>query len=322
MSALYLISPGSTASRDHGRIHVCRDGVTLARMPLGQVENVVVSPHAHMSMPLIFSLLEHGKMIFFVDGFGRLQGSLGDEQISLERLETQRAAFDANGTYWIRYILEEKLKAQFHILRTYAKRKKDVALSDLASRIHMYRKTLVRHEKAEELRGVEGNASRCYFSAFPYILDQSLWHWEGRNRRPPRDGINALLSFGYTLLERDVRIAIAGAGLDARLGFFHSNNGRKDSLVYDLMEPFRQPVIDRFILRLVNLGIFTPSDFEMRDGGCKMKLDALKQWFPRYEEYLDTPLQDFQGQSPKQYIRFRIEQFGMFVFERGALPEE
>ncbi len=301
---------------------VRKDGKTLVSIPIGQVENIVVSSHAHISMPLIFSFLENGRQIFFVDGFGRLQGTLGAESLSIERLENQKAVFEANHVYWTRYVLGEKMKEQSHILKIYAKRKKDASLSDIASRIHMYRRSLPKHEKPEELRGLEGSASRCYFSAFPYIIDQSIWHWEGRNRRPPRDGINALLSFGYTLLERDIRIAIAGAGLDARLGFFHSNNGRKDSLVYDLMEPFRQPVIDRFVLRVVNLGIFTPDDFEKKDGGCKMKLEAKKRWFHRYEEYLDTPMQEFQGQSPKQYIRFRIEKFGMFIFEQGIVPEE
>ena len=90
-------------------------------------------------------------------------------------------------------------------------------------------------------------------------------------------------------------------------------------MVYDLMEPFRQPVIDRFILRLVNLGVFSPEEFELRDGGCKMKLDSKKKWLHRYEEYLETPLQEFQGQTPKQYIRFRIEKFGMFIFDRGII---
>lgn len=316
-----MISPGSEATKDHGRAVITKDGAKVASVPLGQIDSVVVSSKAHLSMPLIFALLENGRQIFFVDSFGRLCGALGKEQVSLERFETQRAVFTANQNYWIRYVINEKLQAQINILKTYAKRKKEIALADIAGQVKLYKNKLMKHDDINELRGLEGQAAKCYFSGFAYILDPKVWTWTGRNRRPPRDGVNALLSYGYTLLERDLRIAIAGAGLDPRLGFFHSNNGRKDSLVYDLLEPFRQPVIDRFILKLLNLGIFTPADFELANGGCKMKLATKKRWFERYEEYLETPFQEFQGMSPRQHIRFWVEKFGLFIFDRGIGDE-
>lgn len=83
-----------------------------------------------------------------------------------------------------------------------------------------------------------------YFSAYELILENTEWVWKGRSRRPALDPANALLNYAYAFLEREVRTAIVGAGLDPRFGFFHSNNGRKDSLVVDLMELFRQPIID------------------------------------------------------------------------------
>ena len=81
-------------------------------------------------------------------------------------------------------------------------------------------------------------------------------------------------------------------------------------------------MIDRFILRSVNLGIFVPEEFEIRDDGCRMTLDCKKKWFQKYEEYLGTPMQEFQGQTPKQFIRFQIEKFGMFIFDQGIIAED
>ena len=124
MSVLYLVSPGSTASKEHGRVLVHKDGKTIASVPLGQVESVVVTVHAHISMPLIYSFLENGRQISFLDGFGHVVGTLGAEILSLERLEAQKAAFQSNQSYWVRYIVDEKMKAQAQLLKLYAKRKK------------------------------------------------------------------------------------------------------------------------------------------------------------------------------------------------------
>lgn len=319
MSVLYLVSSGCVAYRDHGRVVIRKDGVKIADVPIGQVQSIVVSEHAHISLPTLFNFLANGRQISFIDSFGRLQGTLGQEMLSLERMEAQKAAMENNGLYWVRYLLQEKFKAQESLLRSYAKRKKDMELSDSAARIKTYRRSLLDHEDIDELRGIEGAASRVYFSCFPFIIDQSVWNWQGRNRRPPRDGLNALLSYGYTLLERDVRIAIAGAGLDARIGALHRISGRRDALVYDLMEPFRPAVIDRYVLKIANLGIFSPASFEKKDDACLLKLSAKKEWFQHFEEYMAKPSQKFQGQSPRDWMRTQIERFGILLFE-GAPP--
>ena len=319
MSVLYLVSPGCVAYRSQGRIIVQKDGKKIAESPIGQVESVVVGEHAHMTMPILFRFLENGRQISFVDSFGRLVGTLGQERLSLERMEAQKAALTENGGYWVRWLLGEKLKAQEAVLRSYAKRKRDMELGDRAGQIKKFRLSLLDFDDIDELRGVEGVASRCYFEGFPCIVDQSVWNWQGRNRRPPREGLNALLSYGYTLLERDIRIAIAGAGLDARIGALHVTSARRDALVYDLMEPYRPAVIDRFVLKMANLGVFTPDSFELKDGACLLKLNSKKIWFKNYEEYLQSPAQKYQGISPRQMIRDQIERFALLLFE-GAPP--
>ena len=156
-------------------------------------------------------------------------------------------------------------------------------------------------------------ASRRYFDGFPYILPGEAWEWNGRNRRPPKDPVNSLLSLGYTMLEQEVRIGIAGSGFDPRIGFLHSSDGRKDSLVFDLMELFRQSVIDHLVLSLLNYGTFQPGDFLQRDGGCFLTDEARRCWYQRYEEYLQKEQQEYAGLSARQFIRHEIAAFAGLV---------
>ena len=124
-----------------------------------------------------------------------------------------------------------KVGEQIKILKYYAKQGHKDEMQVLMEAIGMYRKKIISGKDRDALRGMEGIASRTYFEGFRYILDQEKWPWIGRSRRPAQDAVNALLNYGYAFLEREVRLGIIGSGLDVRIGFLHSNNGRKDSLV-------------------------------------------------------------------------------------------
>ena len=184
----------------------------------------------------------------------------------------------------------------------------------LAKQIARYAKRISQTDDIEVLRGLEGIATRTYFQAVPFMVDTDLWPWNGRNRRPPKDPLNAMLSYGYTFLEREVRVAIAGAGMDCRLGFFHSNTGTRDSLVFDFMELFRPNVIDRFVFRAVNLKIFSPEQFETLADGCRFTEEARKVWIYQYEKYMQVISKSCQDQTPREWIRSQIEDFARHLF--------
>lgn len=105
------------------------------------------------------------------------------------------------------------------------------------------------------------------------------------------------------------------ARLDPRIGFFHANNGRKDSLVFDLMEPFRQPVVDRFVLRTLNYGALSPGDFRTTmDDGCRLTEKAFPLWCAAYEDYMEKPTKACGGETPRAMIRKEVRQFAEAVF--------
>ena len=205
--------------------------------------------------------------------------------------------------------------AKFELL-SYAARKNSAELSDGSKAIKSYIKKLSDKKDPEELRGIEGISSRRYFSCFPHLINQEIWHWQGRNRRPPKDGVNSLLSFGYTFLEKEIRIAIAGAGMDASIGFFHVNNNRKDSLVYDLMELFRANVIDKFVISQLNHGCFLPTDFiQHATRGCTLEDTARLRWLLKLEELMETEKSCFGHKCCREYIRKQVADFAYRLWD-------
>lgn len=145
----------------------------------------------------------------------------------------------------------------------------------------------------EELLGVEGSAARVYFGAFvkmlrsPFGRTGSDFSFEGRNRRPPRDPVNALLSFAYALLVKDFSIALLSAGLDPLLGFYHQPRFGRPSLALDLMEEFRPLIADSVVVAAVNTGVVVDSDFERAAGSVALKSDARRNFIEAYERRLD-----------------------------------
>lgn len=136
-----------------------------------------------------------------------------------------------------------------------------------------------------ELLGVEGEAASAYWAAFPCLLTAEGVSFPGRRKRPPPDPVNAVLSFGYTLLTDILLSALEARGFDPWVGFLHSESYGHPCLALDLVELFRAPVVDRLAVRLFNLGILKPADFHpSQEGGVRMTPDALRTFFRHWEQ--------------------------------------
>lgn len=138
--------------------------------------------------------------------------------------------------------------------------------------------------KASEpaIRGVEGRAARVYFEGLTALFPAELG-FTGRNRKPPRDPVNAALSLSYVLLYADAAIAAHQAGLDPFVGFLHKPEFGRHSLACDLMEPAR-PLVDRFVLDLFESGLFTLKSFSTTDTGCFISKNARSVFYPTFEK--------------------------------------
>ena len=313
MNTIYLLSAGSQLHKNGGRIEVIEKSQQRIYSLLPQdVDSVVAGQHTQISTEAMYLLLQNNCQITYIDRRGKIMAYLGDGHQSLEKLLLQQKVF-AN-FHIVRKLINDtigkKIANQRKLLAYYASSMNDPILWTASKTIKMYEEKLKQCSSVESARGIEGMASKIYFEAFGNIFDAKRWDWQGRNRRPPKDPINSMLSYGYAFLEREVRTGIAGTGLDPRIGFFHSNNGRKDSLVFDLMEMFRQNIIDKFVLKLINRHSFYPIDFTMDEEiGCQLSEAAGKHWIRYYEDYMEEKRKMLDGLSWRQYIQQEIGKF-------------
>lgn len=226
--------------------------------------------------------------LFTAGGFflGRV---VGQESRNVElRLAQYRAATDpATALRVARGLIASKIRN----CRTLLRRNADTGAVVLSELDQLARKA-ERTDEAASLLGIEGSAARVYFGAFSKMLkgDDALkaaFDMDGRNRRPPRDPINALLSFCYALLTKDFAVTLATVGLDPMLGFFHQPRFGRPALALDLMEEFRPLVADSVVVSAINNGVVVPEDFERTPAAAALSPAGRKKLLLAYERRMD-----------------------------------
>jgi CRISP-associated protein Cas1 len=247
------------------RFVILKETIPLAVVPYRTVESILLIGQVEISSGAIKVALRQGIELSFFDGTGRFLGWLhGPGVLHAELRRNQLAASnEPSSTLEIaRGIVLGKIRNQRSILLRAQRRHRTAGLAQAASRIRGLAERAAKSEGLNPLRGFEGASAQAYFGAFPQLLKNPEFSFAGRNRRPPKDPINAMLSFGYALLQREVTSAVARVGLEPHIGFLHEASRGRPSLVLDLMEEWRPLLVDTLVLRLVNRRQLTLADFE------------------------------------------------------------
>ncbi len=265
MAVVYLTTQGAQAHLDNGRMVVTQREQILARLPLTQISLLVVFGNIGLTTPLMGALLDKGTEIIFLTQRGRFRGRLhGHDTPHVALRRQQYTALD--DAHWIlqmvRGLVTAKIQHQRGLLQRYRRRKAETPpeVDTAILRLQRALQSAGRKRSANALRGVEGTASRAYFSGLKALFRPAC-RFQGRVRRPPRDPVNVLLSLGYTILLQKAQSAVQAVGLDPYAGFLHTASYGRPSLALDLMEEFR-PVVDGMVLKVCNQGLISPDDFE------------------------------------------------------------
>ncbi len=291
-STLYVTRPGATLRKQGGRLLVeATRGQTIAAVPLGTLQRIVLVGSVMITPAAIKQCLKQGISITFLGRGGMTPAVLsggGDNVILL--LDQVRCIHDPAYRLAIaREIVRSKISGQRAILGRHARTYDVKSLYEVVSAIDRALEHVEEAADLEELRGLEGHAAHVYFQALKMCIRVADIAFTGRNRRPPRDPMNALLSLGYMLLVAEVAIAVAGQGLNPGLGLLHEVSERHPSLVLDLVEPFRQRVSDRLALALINRRVLGPSDFkDLPSGGVSLVEDALSVYLSTFDRMVTT----------------------------------
>ncbi len=288
MSVIYLTRKTCKLSKNGGRLVVRDNDEIKASVPAINVTGVVVTSDAQISTQVVRMLLAQGSYIIYTDWRGNFTGLATANRGSFKNavLQISLSGDEKMKLRLVKYIVRNKLANQIDVIKIYAKYRSSMLLHQTAKGLNKYFSQIERAGSVDELRGIEGICAKEYFSVFGEIINPAGFEWLGRTRRPAADEVNALLNYGYAFLEREVRVVTMGAGLDERYGFLHTNNGRKDSLIYDLMELVRQSVIDKLILYSFCRKRIKRMDFEQIDDGYFLTDEGRSKWLNIYEQWM------------------------------------
>ncbi|MGB9861548.1 MAG: CRISPR-associated endonuclease Cas1 [Candidatus Bipolaricaulaceae bacterium] len=288
MSTIYVLEDGATLRKDGDQVVVvgAKSGPLLV-MPLEHVEEVVILGNATLTAPLVHELLARGIGVAYFSRSGEFLGRLVPEtskNVPLRWAQFSAASQEGKALSLAKNIVEGKILNQRAILQREARE----GISDLASAIEDLKALAGRVDRAQslaELRGLEGAASARYFREWPKLIRAVGFRFPGRVKRPPTDPVNAMLSFGYTLLANAVFAACHVVGFDPYVGFLHMDRYGRPALVLDLMEELRPVLVDSLVLALINRHVVDPKDFETSlGGGCRMARPALRKFLKAWEE--------------------------------------
>lgn len=281
MATLYLTEQGSALGKEGQRLVVRKGDETLADVPIIKIDQVVVFGNVSLSTPALGLLMARDVDVVFLSLDGRYKGRLtgpGTGNGALRQAQYRRSLDADFALRTARAIVRSKLLNQ-HALLTWAGQvfaawagdarlvseraapAASAALADALRRIEAVDAQAQRLHDIEALRGLEGAGAAAYFQALKSLLRQGMG-FEGRRKRPPPDPVNAMLSYGYTVLTNRMSSWVEAVGLDLYVGFFHGLKYNRPAMALDLVEAFRAPVVDWVVLRAVNRRDLTPEDFE------------------------------------------------------------
>ena len=295
-NVLYLLTPGLSLRRDGLALRVEHEKQLKLSLPVHNLESVFIfGADIYVSPSAMRLCWEHGASVCFFTDWGRLEARVeGVPQGSMMLRRAQHTAADSTATAaaLARAFVAGKIHNTRWLLARSARDAADpadaTALRTATDTLAFLLRELERTpDDTDIIRGLEGHAAATHFGVFPLHLrpaTRAAFPFDGRNRRPPRDAINALLSFLYALLRHDCVSALTAVGLDPFVGFLHTDRAGRESLALDLMEEFR-PWAERSALTLLNRGELKPADFSARDGGaCEMTDKARKTLVAAYQQ--------------------------------------
>lgn len=307
MTTLYLLEPQTLVKKEGDvlAVHIPANEETgepkrKRRVPLLKVERVVVQGRSTLTSEAVAALLERGAGITYLDQYGGYRGHLAPPFTKNGQLRLAQAALHLD--WEKRQVLARQfVRGKLHNMRTLLLRhnrtRKVEAMAQAAESIKQLLKTLKTLPLDElpaatgnpqagsaygRMQGLEGSGTAAYFGCFRHIL-KTPDLFNGRTRRPPRDPVNALLSYGYTILLNQVQSALCTVGLDPYIGYLHGTGYGKPALALDLMESFRPIIVDSVTITAFNTGELSVADFVEQLGSYRLTAKGRRVFLTRLE---------------------------------------
>ncbi len=289
MAVLYVKEQGAYIQKQGERLVVTKKNNTLLDIPIIQVENVSAIGNVQITTQAMHMMMERGIDISYFTYSGKYIGhaSADSSKNIFLRFEQYQIYLDLERRLQMaRRIVDNKIQNQMAIIRNCRFQGTDYDWKADVQQMEKYRLTLPERNTSNEILGVEGICSNIYFRAFGHMLKCDI-SFHGRNRRPPRDPVNVIISLAYTLLTKEMCGLLEAESFEPYLGFLHGIRYGRKSLALDMIEEFRQPAIDRLVIMLFNKRMIGKYDFEFtEEGSVLLSEEGFHKFCTEYERWM------------------------------------
>lgn len=295
-----------------GRIRVSVKKEELTSHPIEQLQAVYLYGAIQVSSQALQALISRGCVVSHFSAAGRFIGlSHGMPSSGIDARMGQYKLWDHPDRRLC--VARELIRCKIHNQRVNLMRNGDISSCNLKEMANL-RDSCKGQADLDSLRGVEGRAAAIYFSQFSSMLKSEIPEFDiqFRNRRPPKDPVNSLLSLAYSILSKELAGIAYSIGLDPFLGFFHSPRYGRPALALDMMEEFRPLIADSVVITLINRGEIAAKDFEYTTRGVVLKDDARRQFWRAWARRMDTEVTHPSFSYRMSYRRMMIVQMRQF----------
>ncbi len=289
MGTLYVTQEDAFIAKVDERLIVKYEKKTILDIPLIKVDGLVVMGRVSIYPMAISELINHKIPLTFLTQTGKYIARLEPEMsknIFLRNAQWKAAGESSQALHVVKGFVRGKLKNYRYALLYAQRRYSQLNLHEGMERLTNAIASLETADNIDSIRGYEGTGSAGYFGCFNQLIRVDDFQFATRNRRPPTDPVNSLLSLGYSLLRHDIQGALNIVGFDPYLGYLHVERYGRPSLALDLMEEFRPLIVDAVVLNAINRRLITPEDFvtEPVSGAVSLKKEALHTFLRLYQE--------------------------------------
>lgn len=301
MSTLYLLEQNSILRKQGERLLVCQRPPASRRysavlqsdiildLPCADVEHVMLFGNVQVTTSAMHKLLQHGIELALFSFSGELLGQLSPvmgKNVELRMRQFECVKNDDFALDMSRRFVQAKIGNALNFLKRYRWNYTEIYSDAELDQITKILDKAGSADNIDSLRGLEGAAAAKYFELLSRAFKEP-WKFDGRTKRPPLDPVNAILSFGYTIIGSQIQALMDGSGLDPYLGFYHQLDYGRPSLALDMVEEFRHPFVDRLTVNLFNRSVFDANDFyKPPTGGVYMNNSGKKKFFRHFEALL------------------------------------
>ncbi len=324
MPNLYVITQGTKLRLSGASIYVMLDEKQLDEIELLHIERVILYGNVQITTQTIKAVTAEDKTIHLLNFDGNCAARIlpmRSKDSALRMKQFQKCTDETFKMSFYKNLLQAKIYNCIAVTQRFESHNPETKLDALQDKLADFIPKIVAANNVNEILGYEGAAADVYFDAFAAMLSDN-WDFSSRRKHPPTDEVNAVLSLTYTLVSEEIAALLEAVGFDSYFGFVHTIDYGRNSLAQDMIEVFRAPVADRFVLRMLNKNMLSHADFEHTESGVFLTHGALRKFIHEYEKFL---LAEFnyktfgETSSLRRIFQLQVEQIQRYVKDEDEL---